>query len=201
MIRLKKNSAGFTLVELMVTVTIVAILGAVAVAAYGRVTKRSRINEAIQFMAAVHAGEELYYTDNEEYCGLAPATDPNLNCNTTSCTDWDPVNAQSIKGRATNWTPDAMWAACQVNTPGHTRFRYTLVAAAGGTNCVDPTVGLDTQFHGNPLLEPCSSLDDSGHWYYIIAQADQDSDGYFSAFGASSGMTDFHWSQEGVELE
>ena len=198
--RLKRSSAGFTLVELMIVVTIVAVLAAIGVAAYGRVTKRSRINEAVQFMAAVHAGEELYYTDNERYCGNAPATVPDLDCNSTSCAFWDPSNSNLIKGRATNWTPDAIWASCQVNAPSRTRFRYVLVAGGGGTACND-VADMSTQFHGSVDVQPCASVNTAGHWYYIIAQADQDDDGRFSAFGASSGQTDFHWSIEGIELE
>ncbi|WP_166207021.1 type IV pilin protein [Cognatiluteimonas telluris] len=62
---------GFTLLELMITVAIVAILAAAALASYGYATVKSRraaakgcLTEGAQFM-------ERYYTSNFTYAGAA----------------------------------------------------------------------------------------------------------------------------------
>ena len=189
-----KSSEGFTLVELMVVVTIIAVLAAVATYAYGRVTKRSRINEAVSMMAAIHAGEDLYFTDHDQFCGLAPMP-------VTGDSDWDPADPALIRGKSTAWSPHTYdWSDCQINPASHTRFRWILVAREGGTACVSPGT-VTTEDYGALPIPACDSVDTAGDWYYMVAQADQDSDGNMSCFGSSNGMTNNHWTIEGIELE
>ena len=197
----QKPSSGFTLVELMVVVTIIAILAAVATYAYGRITKRSRINEAVAFMAGVHAGEDLYYSDHQDFCGLAP------NAAITGDGDWDPGDPGDIEGMATRWdSPTYDWSDCQINPPSHTRFRWILVADVAGSACVPPG-NVATEDYGPLAIPACESIEGAytatptADWYYIVAQADQDGDGFMSCFGSSNAMTNNHWTIGGIELE
>ena len=59
-------STGFTLIELMIVVAIVAILAAVALPAYSDYITRSRIAEATSGLAAKRASVEQFY-DNYRY--------------------------------------------------------------------------------------------------------------------------------------
>lgn len=71
---------GFTLIELMITVVIVAILSMVALPSYSEYVVRSRIPEALESLAAYRVRMEQAYQDNGNYgtgdsCAVAvPAT-------------------------------------------------------------------------------------------------------------------------------
>jgi len=78
------RSKGFTLIELMIVVTIVAILSAIAYPSYRNYVIRGQLVDATQGLSAVRANMERYYQDNRSYiagptappCGTAPAVAP-----------------------------------------------------------------------------------------------------------------------------
>jgi type IV pilus assembly protein PilE len=65
---------GFTLIELMITVAIVAILAAVALPAYGDYVRRGQLPEAFAGMSDLRVKMEQYYQDNRNY-GAAQCAD------------------------------------------------------------------------------------------------------------------------------
>lgn len=67
-----RRLAGFTLVEVMVTVAIVAILAAVAVPQYRDYVTRGRIPDATSALAAKQVQLEQYFQDRRTYVN-APA--------------------------------------------------------------------------------------------------------------------------------
>lgn len=68
---------GFTLIELMVTVAILAIIAAIAIPAYNGYVKTSRFSEAQSEIAAIKIAQEEYFLDNNTYFGpVANAADP-----------------------------------------------------------------------------------------------------------------------------
>lgn len=60
---------GFTLIELMVVIAIVAILAAVALPAYSDYVIRGRIPQATNNLSSLGAKLEQYYQDNRKYTG------------------------------------------------------------------------------------------------------------------------------------
>jgi type IV pilus assembly protein PilE len=62
-----QRQSGFTLIELMVTVAIVAILAAIAIPNYTDYIRRSKIQEATTALLAMRTKMEQYYQDNRFY--------------------------------------------------------------------------------------------------------------------------------------
>jgi type IV pilus assembly protein PilA len=60
-LRARKKSGGFTLVELMIVVAIIGILAAVAIPAFTRYVKKSRTAEAVGHLQKEWAGSLTYY--------------------------------------------------------------------------------------------------------------------------------------------
>jgi type IV pilus assembly protein PilE len=65
---------GFTLIEVMIVVAIVAILAAVALPAYGDYVRRGQLPEAFAGMSDLRVKMEQYYQDNRNY-GAAQCAD------------------------------------------------------------------------------------------------------------------------------
>jgi len=62
-----KKTSGFTLVELMITVTILLILGSIALVKYSNVTEKGRSAEAYATLADIASAESAYYVENDAY--------------------------------------------------------------------------------------------------------------------------------------
>jgi type IV pilus assembly protein PilE len=67
------NHRGFTLIELMIAVVIVAILAAVALPSYNRYVQRGKISEATANLSTMRVKMEQYFQDNRTYAGACAA--------------------------------------------------------------------------------------------------------------------------------
>jgi prepilin-type N-terminal cleavage/methylation domain-containing protein len=61
----RRSSAGFTLVELMITVAILGVLTAVAIPTFMRYVKKSRSVEAVQNIRRMYEGARAYYLGSQ----------------------------------------------------------------------------------------------------------------------------------------
>jgi prepilin-type N-terminal cleavage/methylation domain len=64
---------GFTLIEVMITVAIVAILAAIALPSYSTYVQRSKIIEATSNLSDMRTRLEQYFLDNRQYPGACIA--------------------------------------------------------------------------------------------------------------------------------
>lgn len=66
---MKNIQAGFTLLEVMITVAIIGILVAIALPAYSDYVKRGRITEAVSGLSDMRIKMEQFFQDNRTYVG------------------------------------------------------------------------------------------------------------------------------------
>jgi type IV pilus assembly protein PilE len=69
--KLMKLQRGFTLIELMVTVAIIAILAAIALPLYSDYVTRSKFTEATSALSARRMLAEQYFQDNRTYLDVS----------------------------------------------------------------------------------------------------------------------------------
>jgi len=132
-----EQQRGFTVIELMITVAIIAILAAVALPAYNDYVQRSKLVEAFSALADFRVRMEQFYQDNRRYDGAGlngcGAAAPNSKYFTFACA---PAAAP-----AQTYTITATGVANQ----GLTNFVYTLNEAN-----VRATTTLGTGWSGAP---------------------------------------------------
>jgi type IV pilus assembly protein PilE len=87
-----KTHSGFTLIEVMVVVAIVAILASIALPSYTNYLMRGKITEAVANLGDLRVKMEQFYLDNRKYngavagtCGVAMPSGANIKYFTFTC--------------------------------------------------------------------------------------------------------------------
>ncbi len=139
---------GFTLIEVMIVVAIVAILAAVALPAYNDYIRRGQIPEAFNSLSDYRTKMEQYYQDNRNY-GSAAACASNATAN------------------AWNTFPTSLkyfTYTCATNTAAGdaTQQSYTITATGSGGQAVGHVYTVDqngnrttTKFKGSAVTAAC----------------------------------------------
>ena len=87
----KKNMQGFTLIEIMIVVAIVAILGAIAIPSYKDYIQRGKLVTATNQLQSMQSAMEQFYQDNRSYLSsgafISPCASTGL-VGVTSITGW-----------------------------------------------------------------------------------------------------------------
>ena len=114
MFRTKSN--GFSLVELMIVVAIMAILAAIAIPSFMRFSMRAKTAEATMNIAAIRTCLESYRAENDVYlaCPLNPG-------------GWAAGSGASTPQA---WDTSAAWDTIGFTPDGNVRYQYSVVADA-----------------------------------------------------------------------
>ena len=123
---MRKLQAGFTLLELMIVVAIIAILSSIALPAYNEYILRGKLSEAFSQLTTLQLRMEQYYQDNRNYgtaptCGIpAPTTGVSNFTYTCALTSVDQGFTYTATGKTTVGTGDFIFTINEAGTKATT---------------------------------------------------------------------------------
>ncbi len=133
--RPSSQQAGFTLVELMVTVAIVAILAALAYPSYRNYVLRGQLVDATNGLSALRANMERYFQDNRTYQSTGAFVSPCLNASnvgsfTLSCSAGPTATTYTLKAAGSGSTAGFVFTIDQNGNQA-----TTITGVSGWSSC------------------------------------------------------------------
>lgn len=159
----RHTERGFTLIELMIVVAIVAILAAVVVPSFMKAGTKSKARTEVSAMfAEIAAKQAQYYAENNVYMG-----DPSVGnkVGTWTCPAAVPTADYTV-ATSTCWTAGS-WQALRIQPSESTlRCQYSITAGLKGVAWTPPTGFRNSQNAAAIEPTPASS------YFYIHARCD-----------------------------
>jgi type IV pilus assembly protein PilE len=94
---MRKDQSGFTLLELMIVVVVIAILASFAIPSYLSQVRKSRRSDATSTLGDLQLRQERYRAENPTYGTLAQ-----LNASTTTSNGYYTVSLATLSGNCPN---------------------------------------------------------------------------------------------------
>ncbi len=133
MLRSRKFSSGFTLVELMIVVAIIGILAAVAIPAFSKYIKRSKTAEAAGSLNKMWAGSVTFFeTDHVDAAGASVAKQFPATVNNVPGAECACQATGKCPGGGAEWQ-HASWVSLQFSIPDAFIYKPKYTSAGTGT--------------------------------------------------------------------
>jgi prepilin-type N-terminal cleavage/methylation domain-containing protein len=184
----RANLRAFTLVELMVVVTIVGILAVIGLASFRARVFGSKTSDGLAMMQSIRAAEERWRADNLTYLNVSRSGNwyPAL---PTTRTKRSFFNAGTC-GVPVSDTDDCRWKLLNPAVTGNTEFGFILTAGYPDNAMTTPDAkAKPTNWSGWPA--------NGDHWFVLQAIADADGDGTYAKLVSSSIRGDVYVENEG----
>ncbi len=166
----RQSEAGFTLLELMVVVAIIAVLSMLVIPSWAKTSRKSKAQSEVAAMfAELRYKQEAYKLDNNVYltAPMCPATPSAHAQDATSCT-----------------ASGTEWNTLRVQLP--TQYLYCAYKVSTGSSSQTPMPPT-----GFTMPQPATS------WYFIVATCNMDGTGGNSQYFTSSVDTTIQTANEG----
>ena len=174
-------SKGFTIVELLIVIVVIAILAAITIVAYNGIQARARDAQRQQDVQTITKALELYYTDNGQYptsaCASSCPTPKKINSawSTTSDGTWSILEAQLVPKYLSSLPKDPL-ASTTTSPAINLGYNYDYVTntgwcAAGSKQDYLLEYSLETSSQARTISGDCSTgttpSNYSGSEYYV----------------------------------
>ena len=163
------DEAGFTLIELMVVVLIIAILAAVAIPTFLGARSRAQHSAAVQNLVnATTAAQTIYATDNSSYAPgqtcTAPTTVVTLSDNTFGCElQKGEPSLQFTEAATVKATPDMV--SLGVGTAGNATGNVQSIMMADYDSAGRCDYVLEIGSSASAAIQATGTPDSAGTWY------------------------------------
>ncbi len=113
---MNKERSGFTLVELLVVIVVIAILASISIVAYQGIQSRARDTQHLQDVKTIAKAMEMYYADKGVYPPTNGSTKINIGWVTTADASWANLEAALVPAYISSMPKDPQ--ASQTTSPG-----------------------------------------------------------------------------------
>ncbi len=129
----RRNSPGFTIVELLIVIVIIGILAAIVIVAYNGIQARARDSQRQTDISAIAKALELYYIDNGRFPTSSGSTTINSSWSTTADASWQNfvTLVKPYMGNVSS-DPTSTPSVSVLNGTGH---NYAYFSNAAGAYC------------------------------------------------------------------
>jgi len=176
-----RRQRGFTLLELMIVVGVIAVLAAIAVVSFTRLKRRAIRSEVASVLGAISLRQETYRAEYASYKTCSAAVPP--------------LGIAGSEPRKKNFTKPTCWAELGLTTDPALYCSYTIF---GGNNATSWDLTRPQTDNGTQTALPSADQAAFGNtnptttWYLAKAECDLDGDG--AAAGSNSIFYRTHFS-------
>lgn len=154
------------MVELMITVAIIAVLTAIALVSFQRYTRKARTTEAYNILGMIRMREESYRSEFSQYCNVSGGN-----------TNYWPTVVDRVSHDWYAGLPDG-WTQLGVRPSGQVYYQYSVVA--------DMPPNAPAIAGAAPADLGYSTLPTQDAWWVAQARGDLDADMTYSLFESAS---------------